>query len=201
MSDSKYNPVSLVFFLLVMFFLMLLVVPALADDGHGHDHDDEPVNVVVDTLTTVKGSRNRSIGMANAQGDVDIGDCIVTKQWNAVIFARQSWEYNVWCQANDIHLGGQPKRAAEARCEIPFFAKLYGDECVDALTFASFGNGGGEGLGNVDKDEDEDRRDRELQDVMKRLDLYDANKRAAAKRAVDEQDRRNAYADKLEGKQ
>ncbi len=197
MSDSKNNPVSLVFFLLAVFFLMLLVVPALASGP------DVETDVTVDTVlnNTVKGSRNRSLGLANAQGDVDIGDCIVTKQFNFVIFAKQGWEYNVWCQANDIHLGGQPKRAAEARCEIPFFAKLYGDECVDALTFASFGDGGGEGLGQIDKDEDEDRRDRELQDVMKRLDLYDANKRAAAKRAVDEQDRRNEYADRLEGKQ
>ena len=163
--------------------------------------DDVTVDTVVDTsnVVTMHGSKNRSLGLANAQGDVDIGDCIVTTQWNAVIFARQSWDYSVWCQANDIHLGGKPVRAAEARCQIPFFAKLFGDECVDAMTFAYAADMVLDAV--PDKDEDDDRRDRDLEEVMTRLDLYDANRRSVARQAVTEQKRRNAYADRLEGKQ
>lgn len=127
--------------LFIGLWLLWIFAPAWGQDDNacqaGHDcgGSTDGATVTTDTLVNITGSRNRSFGLANAQGDVDIGDCIVTKQWNAVVLARQSWEYNAWCMAANIHNGGKPIEAAMLRCTIPMIIDTFGVSCINAMTF------------------------------------------------------------------
>ncbi len=128
MSDSKNNPVSLVFFLLVVFFLMLLVVPALADDGHGHNDDTD---VALDSVVNnaIKGGSTHTFSLSGS--DADINQCRYTVGAVTVQWTRN----NPWCEAMDLVRMGFIDAGVQHFCKNTSVRDNYVTEpkCIDGM--------------------------------------------------------------------
>ncbi len=95
MSDSKNNPVSLILFLLVVFFLMLLVVPALAS---GPDVEQE----VTTGDVSVVGDKSSAFAVGGADYDIGRGSCKF--HWGGLTFAISN--NDEFCQGMELIRAG-----------------------------------------------------------------------------------------------
>ena len=92
-------------------------------------------------MNTVKGDiaiSDRSYGVSQSLGDVDINDCLASTQWGIpVIFAKQSVQENPWCMANSLDAMGAHAAAAKVRCTTETIKAIYPDaaKCEQAVMF------------------------------------------------------------------
>lgn len=61
---------------------------------------------------------SRAYALSNSLGDVDINDCLASKQWNTPIFGKQTVAPNLWCMAESYDARGLHSMAAFMRCDI-----------------------------------------------------------------------------------
>jgi hypothetical protein len=146
---SKYRGIPLAWLILVAVVIVALInVTWASGDCKGHSCNDHGGVVTLDSsleantsLDIVGGSvTNKSSGLslANALGDVDIGDCIVSKQKGNVIWSWQNYDYNADCLATKLDQSGKHAEAAALRCQaIPLLAAISwpgGQDCEAAMT-------------------------------------------------------------------
>jgi len=140
--SRSFKPVPLLYLiiaaLLLVFFVDKLVNGDELDHGHGH-HDDG--DVAVDLLTETGGNSysSRALGMSHSLGDVDINQCIVTKQKGSFVVSWQNYDYNLWCMGEVFDRMSLHTMAAYMRCDIPPIRAHFTDDqsCWDANTVNS----------------------------------------------------------------
>ena len=112
--------------------ILLLLSGAVWADGPSVD-----VGIEADFATNLAGDSYRAISLSNALGDVDINQCIVSKQKGNVIWSWQNYDYNADCLADKLDRGGRYEEAATLRCQaIPLLAMIVwpnGQTCVQAI--------------------------------------------------------------------
>ncbi len=97
MTNSKHNPISLIFIFLAAFFIVLLVAPVWADNPH-HNDDGGDTDVSLDSVVNnvIRGGSTHTFSLSGS--DADINQCrytvgAVTAQWT---------RNNPWCEAMDL---------------------------------------------------------------------------------------------------
>lgn len=82
-----------------------------------------------ENVQNVEGDKHDSfaLGISNSLGDVDINDCLSSKQWNTPLFGRQTTELNYWCAALHYDAIGLNEMAARLRCQMPEIRKMFKD--------------------------------------------------------------------------
>lgn len=140
------------FFIALVALAVILVVapPGMADDGHGHNHDngdttvdiDNPVDINVtggDTNVPVDVSvmggdspvsvnhESRALALSNGLGDVDIAGCLGSTQWATPLFSKQKLVVNWPCLGEFYLKHGKYKLAAMAICNTEI-VKEFADE-------------------------------------------------------------------------
>lgn len=135
--------------LLVLLVLFLIGPPAAlasGDDDRG-PNVDVVTDVTTDVTTNVTGGdmvnqidgdsySSRAYGFSHSLGDVDINQCIVTKQTGTFIVSWQGYDYNLWCMGEVFDAKGLFKMGAEMRCDIPPISSKFEfrDDCLQANT-------------------------------------------------------------------
>lgn len=119
--------------ILILFWPSTVFAQDCTDPHQQCGHEDAIGNVVGDTI--VGGDSVRALGLSNALGDVDIGDCVVTTQYGIIIFSRQGYHYNLWCMATQLDATGNHEAAAKLRCGIKKIRKTWPtlDACLNAM--------------------------------------------------------------------
>ncbi len=79
---------------------------------------------------------SRAYGFSHSLGDVDINQCIVSKQTGTFIVSWQGYDYNLWCMGEVFDAKGLFKMGAEMRCDIkPIASKFeFREKCLEANT-------------------------------------------------------------------
>lgn len=143
-------------FKLLVLFLFGLMIVFLAGPSVVFGSDDERgpnVDVVTDVTTDVNTTTNvtggdmvnqiagdsyssRAYGFSHSLGDVDINQCIVSKQTGTFIVSWQGYDYNLWCMGEVFDAKGLFKMGAEMRCDIePIASKFeFRSDCLLANT-------------------------------------------------------------------
>jgi len=120
---------------IIFICLSFIASAAMADDdckGHSCVGGDvtvggDTINVGGDTVNVegasltggdVNFSGSRAYAFGNSLGDVDINDCLASKQWNTPLFGRQDTAPNLWCMGESYDARGLYKMAARMRCKI-----------------------------------------------------------------------------------
>lgn len=140
----------LVLGLIVLLVLFLIGPPAAlaSDDNRGPSVDVvTDVTTDVNTTTNVTGGdmvnqiagdsySSRAYGFSHSLGDVDINQCIVSKQTGTFIVSWQGYDYNLWCMGEVFDAKGLFKMGAEMRCDIePIASKFeFREDCLAANT-------------------------------------------------------------------
>ncbi len=184
---------------------LLLLLPVLAfangddDDCRGHSCNDS--DTIVELISGDQVSKNTSLALAQSLGDVDLGraaQCVVTEQYGIIIWQRQNWEYDPWCIAGILDEQGKYVEAAQMRCFHKPTSKLYGDRCVEILTFSApkeTNNPIFEPVIVMVEDNDDEER---AQEFEKRLARIEAGNRAAARAAQQRRDYAQQTIQRLE---
>lgn len=147
--QRSYTLLSLMFFL-AAFFLLLLSAPLWAGDNNNTDSDvnvdvgGDTINVGGDTISVggtelVTGgvsNSSRAYGFSHGMGDVDINDCLASKQWSTILVSNQSVAPNLWCMAESYDARGLYRMAAFMRCDIEIVRNHFtsDQDCWDANT-------------------------------------------------------------------
>jgi hypothetical protein len=86
--------------------------------------------------TSISTGSNRAYAFSHGLGDVDINQCIVTKQTGTFIVSWQGYDYNLWCMGEVFDAKGLFKMGAEMRCDIPPIASKFEfrEDCLAANT-------------------------------------------------------------------
>ena len=86
--------------------------------------------------TSISTGGNRAFAFSHGLGDVDINQCIVTKQTGTFIVSWQGYDYNLWCMGEVFDAKGLFKMGAEMRCDIePIASKFeFREDCLAANT-------------------------------------------------------------------
>jgi hypothetical protein len=89
-----------------------------------------------DVLVEGSNYSSRAYGASHSLGDVDINQCIVTKQTGTFIVSWQGYDYNLWCMGEVFDAKGLYKMGAEMRCDIkPIASKFeFREDCLAANT-------------------------------------------------------------------
>jgi len=137
---NRYNPPRVhLIWLIVAAILMVAIVFKAADASDHYYRDDDNIEVSTDVVTGDNintGSTHRSLALANALGNVDINDCVISKQISiAVLYARQSYDYNLWCMAGKLDAISKHDEAATLRCRIPDIKKAFPADCEHSMRF------------------------------------------------------------------
>ncbi len=149
---KRDNPVSLVMLLLGVAIMLLFMSSILWAGGLDVEQETEVVQ-------NAKGSS--SWGLASSLGDVDINDCVISKQMSVlVVWSGQKYDYNMDCIADRLDRSGKYVAAATLRCTtIPGLTEVPwpdGETCIDAMTLNKSGqNFNVESDVKVDEDEDD----------------------------------------------
>jgi hypothetical protein len=111
-----------------VFILLLFALPALADDDcRGNHNCGDGGSTPVDVSTNVGGSSTKAISVGG--GDMDINQCLAT---HSVLFGLwQGTHLNKMCIADGLDARGKHEEAAEMRCSVRGFRKVYGSNCVE----------------------------------------------------------------------
>lgn len=123
------NQFKLVVLFLLGMMLVFLAAPVLADEDRGPSvdvvtdvHTDVTTNMTGgDVNTDIAGSSfsSRAYGFSHSLGDVDINQCIVSKQTGTFIVSWQGYDYNLWCMGEVFDSKGLWDMGALMRCDIP----------------------------------------------------------------------------------
>lgn len=194
------------------YLLLLLPMLALAsdDDRGGGDATatssstsgaDAAASVVtgdVDASTVISGGR----AYALSGGDMDINQCIAT---HSVLFGMwQGTHLNAICVADVLDANGKHKEAAEMRCSVKRFRKVYGTEyeCVRDTQFIPLPPPPApvmkEGKGGYDLEEYREEHEQVDDNIEKRLDRIEAGNRAAARKSQERRDYAQQTLERLE---
>jgi hypothetical protein len=121
--------IKLTFFLLATLLVIWLAAPmAFASGDERGPNVDVVTDVVTDVTTNVTGGdmvnqiagdSSRAYGFSHSLGDVDINQCIVSKQTGSFIVSWQGYDYNAWCMGEVYDAKGLFKMGAMMRCDIP----------------------------------------------------------------------------------
>ncbi len=186
MSRGDYQPIPLIFIILAAIIIVLLVSPAWADSGHGHNHDAGDV---------VVGSSDSSHVFGFGGNDVDIAQCY--RSYSVIIW--QDSKPNYFCIADALDAKGLHKAAAITRCSVKSFSKLF-DDCVMINTMRP-------ALAVVmeepeDDDEDDHREteqahEEDLGELKSRMDKLESDRKAATRRAAQQQEKDQQAAQKV----
>lgn len=137
----------------IVLLLMLLIVaflagpPVLADEDRGPSVD-VVTDVNTDVMTSVTGGdmiggdtslstgNNKAFAFSHSLGDVDINQCIVSKQTGSFIVSWQGYDYNAWCMGEVYDAKGLFKMGAMMRCDIPVIREHFETDydCLEANT-------------------------------------------------------------------
>jgi hypothetical protein len=112
--------------------LLLFALPAFAqDDCRGNHNCGSGGSTPVDVNTVVGGSTTKAFSVGG--GDMDINQCLAT---HSVLFGLwQGTHLNKMCVADGLDINGKHEEAAEMRCSVRGFRKVYGDDCVEETMF------------------------------------------------------------------
>lgn len=160
---------------LIAAMIVLLVTPALA----GPRAEAEATT----GDTTVKDS-SLGLGLASSLGDVDINECIVSKQMSVlVVWSGQHYDYNLWCMARDADLVGKHTEAAAIRCSIKEIAKVFPADCTVRMNFGTPEPDKPDDDSTADTAEQQTEQDQQLEQYV----IEAENKLAQTKELVDDQ--------------
>lgn len=86
--------------------------------------------------TSISTGGNRAFAFSHSLGDVDINECIVTKQTGTFVISWQGYDYNVWCMGEVYDAKGLYDMAALMRCDVPLVRGHFSTdaECLVANT-------------------------------------------------------------------
>ena len=113
-----------------MKYIALLFLSPLLAFASGPDIEQE---VATNVATSVTGSTTKAFSVGG--GDMDINQCLAT---HSVLFGLwQGTHLNVMCVADGLDARGEHREAAEMRCSVRRFRKVYGDNCVEDTMFKS----------------------------------------------------------------
>lgn len=89
-----------------------------------------------DVNITGSSHSSRAFAFSHSLGDVDINECIVTKQTGTFIISWQGYDYNVWCMGEVYDAKGLYDMAALMRCDVPLVRSHFTTdaECLVANT-------------------------------------------------------------------
>ncbi len=110
----------------------------LTAEAEAEANADAAASAVAELIGGDQISKHTSISLAQSLGDVDLGraaECVITEQYGIIIWQRQNWEYDPWCIARILDGQGKHYEAAQMRCFHKPTSKLYGDRCIETLTF------------------------------------------------------------------
>jgi len=137
---TNYNPPRVHLFWLAVGAILLWL--SFNKDTFASDHyyrdDDGDVEVITEVVTgdnINSGGSHKSLALVNSLGDVDINDCVISKQLSVIVFARQSYDYNLWCMALNMDKVQKYDEAATVRCLIPDIKKAFPDDCEHSMRF------------------------------------------------------------------
>ncbi len=136
--------------------LIWLIVIAVAlvwntANGSDHDYDDDdaasPIDVSTSVATEIAGDSSRSFAVVSGLGNAAINNCVVTTQFGIpIIFVRQGFKEDKWCQAMALLRAGFRDTAILSFCRDTSIGDLYTTEqnCIDAMVqvFPEEGNPG-----------------------------------------------------------
>lgn len=137
MNIDRFSRYLAYFFLGVI--IVLIMAPAWADNGHGHDHGDGGDNAANSESVLENVIKDDSLalglGFSYGMGDVDINEgknCMGSEQKANVLWGRQDMALNAWCASLFYELNGKHTFAAKLRCSIPEIGDHYltAAECV-----------------------------------------------------------------------
>lgn len=82
---------------------------------------------------------SKSFAFAHGLGDVDINQCIVTKQTGTFVLSWQGYDYNLWCMGEVFDAKGLYHMGAEMRCDIKPIASKFDtrEACLMANTVSA----------------------------------------------------------------
>lgn len=115
--------------------LCLIFLMPVAYAGDIVQSNDNNAQTTGDVSTALKGSD--SFALASALGDVDIGDCLASKQISILIVWQQQWVVeNPLCVARELDIIGAYEAAAKVRCATKTLKATYPieSECILAVT-------------------------------------------------------------------
>lgn len=132
----KRTNINHIFFIALVLIVIQLVQPAFASDRITQSNDQN-INTAGD-VTTGTGD---ALGVGFSFGDVDIGDCVVTKQTSILLVGWQRFDENPWCQAVVMYQMGQIDTAERILCRDTNIGTYYTDEieCRDAINLPPLG--------------------------------------------------------------
>lgn len=118
---------------------MLIVAGLYAADARAGDKITQSNDNNAQTTGNIGGDDSLGIGLSNNLGAAAYGDCLASKQWNAVVFSRQDSEFNPWCAGVYYDSVGLHEQAARMRCKVPQIVEDWPsfESCVAANTIVS----------------------------------------------------------------
>ena len=121
----------------ILFVLMLVALYAKRSDAQYREIEQETKVITGDV--NIAGDSSRAIGLSNSLGDVDINDCVISKQKGNVLWSWQNYDYNLFCLAEYMDRAGKPDEAAAIRCQIPQIKNIWSnpDACINAMYIVS----------------------------------------------------------------
>lgn len=119
--------------------LIMLFLPSFAMAGGQVTKVETGDTIVGETIvgnTTVGGNSTRAYAFSHGLGDVDIADCLASKQFGTILFSSQNVMLNKWCAAEIYDAKGLYEMAAMMRCDIKEVAKHFAtpEQCIKANT-------------------------------------------------------------------
>ena len=148
--DADEAPYRLISIILAVLLVLMTINMALADEYRRPDIDvsnDVTTDVATDVTTNVTGGdmvnqiagdsySSRAYGFSHSLGDVDINQCIVSKQTGTFIISWQGYDYNAWCMGEVYDAKGLFKMGAMMRCDIPVIREHFETDydCLSANT-------------------------------------------------------------------
>ncbi len=149
-NDTNEVPYRLIALILVVLLVLVTIKAALAsddDDGQSQwqtqtqgQNQSATANVTDSSVVsqTVEGGSysSRAYGFSHSLGDVDINQCIVSKQTGTFIVSWQGYDYNLWCMGEVFDSKGLWDMGALMRCDIPVIRSHFETDydCLQANT-------------------------------------------------------------------
>jgi len=206
---TNYNPprVHLFWFAVVILAAWFLFDSLVLASDHYYRDDDVEVSTEVVTGDNINSvGSHKSLALVNSLGDVDINDCVISKQLSVIIFARQSYDYNLWCMALNMDKVQKYDEAATIRCLIPDIKKAFPKDCESSMRFEPEIIESPEldtlysqaAQHNEDEEERQQVREEQQADIDVLMDKFAALERRASRYAVAEREKREYARQELE---
>lgn len=176
----------------ILLFVGLKTTPVFASGDDITQSNDMNNQTAGDVSQAIGGDSSKSYGLGFALGDVDINDCLVSKQTNIVVVGWQGYDYNVWCMADGFDQKGLFDMGAKLRCQIPPIRNLFATEqaCMDANRLDSIPIPPPTVVARFDEHDErgEERHDQELLQLQEQVQMIEQElQREREARAIAEQ--------------